>query len=148
MERDCSAEVEACGVDASCADEVGTWLACTEADASACVTSKQDPLKSVETCGASSCDLCRHQTDDVPSIEILTPSNGASIQLDNSGLLEVSVRVHHFNVKALGQCGADTSCGHIHLNLDGANCRTTPFYAQWIFAVADDEERRNRLRMI
>jgi hypothetical protein len=138
MARNCSTETDACTGDASCAQGVAAWIGCTESDASACVTATQDPLESLQTCGAKSCDLCRHLTDNTPSIEILTPSNGANVQLDATGLIEVSVRVHNFTVAALGACGTDTSCGHIHLNLDGANCHQTPFYNQWVFAVDAD----------
>ena len=136
--RDCPTEAEACAGDAPCTYSVASWLSCTEGDASKCVTALDEPLKSLETCGVTSCDLCRHLTDDAPSIEILTPSNGAQIQLGADGLIEVSVRVRNVNVKSLGQCGTDKTCGHIHLNLDGANCRTTLYYNQWIVAVAAD----------
>jgi hypothetical protein len=138
MARDCPVESDACTLDASCVAGIAEWQACTEADGSACVTAKKEPLEGLERCGAKSCDLCRHLTDDAPTVEILTPSNGAELKLDAQGLIEVSVRVRNFTVKGLGQCGTNVGCGHIHLNLDGANCQTTPFYNQWIFAAADD----------
>jgi hypothetical protein len=138
MDRNCAAEQQACADDATCSDGVSTWLACTEADASKCVDSEAGPLQDLEACGAKSCDFCRHLSDNAPSIEILTPSNGAAIALDTSGLIEVSVRARNVVVKTLGQCGTNTNCGHVHLNLDGANCHRTPFYNQWIIATDAD----------
>lgn len=93
-------------------------------------------LLKLETCAAETCDLCRHLTDGKPSIEILTPSNGAVLA---PGLIEVTVRVYHFTVTTIGSCGAsDTSCGHIHINLDGSNCLATQFFNNVVYATQPD----------
>jgi hypothetical protein len=136
--RNCPAQAEECSNDADCASGIPAWLSCSKTDANECVSPEAGPLRALETCGAESCDLCRHRTDGEPSIEILTPSNGAELLLDASGLIEVSVRVSNVALKTLGQCGIDTKCGHVHLNLDGVNCRKTGFYNEWIVA-ADAE---------
>lgn len=139
MERNCAAESTACQAVDACASAVPDWLTCNETDAQACVAAKPAELHAIEACGAESCDLCRHATDGTPTVEILTPSNGATIPVDATNLIEVSVRVQNFTVKALGQCAAgETNCGHIHLNLDGANCHVTPFYNQIVTAVSAD----------
>jgi hypothetical protein len=136
--RDCPTEQQACANDAACTQGVPGWLGCTKPVAGDCVDSKAGPLHDVEACGAESCDLCRHLSDNQPSIEILTPSSGASLTLDATGLIEVSVRVRNVQLKGLGTCGTDTACGHVHLNLDGANCHNTPFYNAWITSAAAD----------
>jgi hypothetical protein len=136
MARNCATQEQACADDATCADGIAEWLACAEADANACVSPDAGALQDVAACGAKSCDVCRHLTDSAPSVEILTPSNGAAFALDDSGLIEVAVRVRNVNVKGAGQCAADdTSCGHVHLNLDEVNCRTGGFYNSLINSV-------------
>jgi hypothetical protein len=139
MARNCPTEAQACSDDATCAESIPDWLACAGADADACVSDDPGALQDLEACGARSCDVCRHLSDDAPSVEILTPSNGAELVLDASGLIEVAVRVRNFNVKSLGQCGVDPACGHVHLNLDsGVTCRSTGFYNAWITSVDAD----------
>jgi len=138
MARNCATEAEACS-DATCTSGVADWLACSSDDPSTCVTADAGPLQDLETCGVQSCDLCRHTADGTPSIEILSPSNGAMIPVDSSGLVEVTVQVHHFTVKGVAQCGTDPNCGHIHINLDGTNCHSgNPFYNQLVIAVGAD----------
>jgi hypothetical protein len=134
--RNCAALHQACRDDAACAAEVPTWLACGEADANACVAADPAALHDLEACAAQSCDLCRHLDAGTPSVEIVTPSNGAQFTLDANGLIEVTVRVHNFLVKQLGTCGAEVDCGHIHINIDeGVNCRVTAFYNAWVTTV-------------
>lgn len=56
-------------------------------------------------------------------------TGGAAFSLDDSGLIEVAVHVSNINVRELGKCAADdVNCGHIHLNLDELNCRTSGLY--------------------
>jgi hypothetical protein len=141
MARNCAAQVAACQADSACSAGVPDWLGCTEPDAGTCVTSEPGALQDFETCGVQSCDLCQHLNDNTPTIEILAPANGAQIGVDSTELVEVTVRVNHFAVLALGACGTKLDCGHIHLNIDDEdnnNCRLTPFYNQAIFSVGAD----------
>ncbi len=137
--RNCTPELDACAITGNCLSSVSDWLSCTQADASMCVTATAGALQTLENCAREGCDLCRHTTDNQPSVEILSPSNRATVVVDSSGLIEVSLRVHHFNVMGPGSCGTDTNCGHVHINLDtGTNCRVTPFYNALVSSVAAD----------
>jgi hypothetical protein len=136
MARNCATVAQACEDDPDCASQISRWLDCPGTDSSACVVADPGPLHDLAACGAETCDLCRHQSDGEPTIDILTPSNGAQIKPDANGLIEVSVQVKNFKVQAVGSCAVDdVKCGHIHLNLDGDNCHVTPFYNQVILAV-------------
>jgi hypothetical protein len=114
---------------------VPAWLACTSEVATSCVTAPAGSvLRDMQTCGASACDVCRHPTDGKPSIEILTPSNGATLAKED--FVQVSVRVHNFKVATVGGCTpTELNCGHIHLNLDEQTCRSGPWFNQVVFAV-------------
>jgi hypothetical protein len=134
--RNCPAAHQLCQDDGACAAGIPQWLDCAEEDADACVVQDAGTLRDLELCAAESCDVCRDLVHDQPSVEIVTPANGAPITLDQTGLVEVSVRVHAFQVQGLGTCGTEMDCGHIHLNIDeGANCRIHPFYNNWVTVV-------------
>ena len=141
IERNCPVQAEECSDDADCASGIPAWLSCSNADANECVSPDAGLLRTLELCGAESCDLCRHQTDGEPTLEILTPSNGAQVVVDALGRFEMTVRVHNITVKSLGQCGTDVACGHVHLNLDLPNCRKTGFYNEWIVSTQPDGTR-------
>lgn len=128
IDRNCAAQVAPCVDDSNCVVGVDDWLACTNVDAALCVPDGADELVA---CAAQSCDLCRTLDDGTPSVEILTPANGAQITLDDTGLIEVTVRVHNYRVKQLGTCGADPDCGHVHLNLAGDTCKVNAFFNSW-----------------
>jgi hypothetical protein len=142
MARDCPAELAACQADSSCVAGVPDWLGCMDPDAGTCVTSDAGALQDFENCGVRSCDLCQHLTDDAPTIEILSPSNGAQIVVDANQRFEATVRVNKFKVQSLAvTCGTDVNCGHIHFNLDDEdnnNCRVSLFYNQYVFTVDAD----------
>jgi hypothetical protein len=142
----CPAQLSACQADTACVNGVADWLGCTDPDAGTCVTSDAGALQDLENCGVQSCDFCQHLTDGTPTIEILTPANGAQIVVDANQLFEATVRVNNFKVTTLLGCGTDTQCGHIHFNLDDEdsnNCRVSPFYNQAIFSVAADNTADN-----
>lgn len=138
IERNCPTEQQACIDQPACVTGIDTWLACDDPDATQCVTAEAGMLQDLESCGAKSCDVCRNVNSTAPAIEILTPSNGAAVAPDGSGLIEVSVKVHNATLKGLGLCGTDVACGHVHLNLDGANCLVTGFYNSWITMTQPD----------
>jgi hypothetical protein len=131
MARNCPEQTEACLAATGCAAGISSWVECAEELPEDCVTMEPGALQDLEACGAKSCEVCRHTLDDRPSVEILTPSNGAKITLDGTGLIEVAAKVHNFNLKPLGQCGADPNCGHVHFNIDGANCGVNAFFNAW-----------------
>jgi hypothetical protein len=130
MARNCAEQTAACVDATGCVAGISEWLECTAELAEDCVSADAGALQDLEACGAKSCDVCRHTSDGAPSVEILTPSNGAQITLDGTGLIEVSARVHNFELRGVGACAGDPNCGHVHFNI-GTDCGVNAFFNTW-----------------
>ncbi len=56
---------------------------------------------------------------DLPTLQITWPPEGANIQLGNDDLRSIGVVVHsNYKLMPAGQCGTDARCGHIHMKID------------------------------
>ena len=62
---------------------------------------------------------------DAPTLQIVWPPEGASVQLGTDPERTIGVVVKsNYKLLAAGQCGSDTRCGHIHMKIDpeGDSC--------------------------
>lgn len=56
---------------------------------------------------------------ELPTLEIVWPPEGATIQLGTDDARSIGVVVKsNYKLLAAGQCGDDTNCGHIHMKID------------------------------
>lgn len=61
-----------------------------------------------------------------PTLAIVSPLQGMTIAVgdDTERSIQVRVQVTGFTLRAAGQCGGDSRCGHLHLKIDpeGDSC--------------------------
>ncbi len=66
---------------------------------------------------------CGGSSTKYPTITITAPSANASVKLDSTKLVPLQYSTTDFTVKPAGSCGSEsTSCGHVHVLIDGALC--------------------------
>lgn len=62
---------------------------------------------------------CQAVAQDNPTIRIVWPPQGSTVELGDSVEQPVGVVVEsNFRLLAAGQCGDDSRCGHVHMKID------------------------------
>lgn len=62
---------------------------------------------------------CQAVAQDNPTIRIVWPPQGSTVELGDSAEQPVGVVVEsNFRLLAAGQCGDDPRCGHVHMKID------------------------------
>jgi len=73
----------------------------------------------------SALSLASAQGDERPTLEIVWPPAGATIEVGNDAEMAIGVVVKsNLTLLPSGNCGADAHCGHIHMKIDpeGDSC--------------------------
>ncbi len=74
-------------------------------------------LRSILTLAFTTLSLTAAYGDELPTLEIVWPPAGATIELGSEGAIGVLVK-SNFALVPAGQCGDNASCGHIHMKID------------------------------
>jgi len=72
--------------------------------------------------GAAALAFLACDTDNTPQLRIVAPAAGESVTMADDLKVPIVISANDFAIKAPTECGSDTRCGVVYLNIDGDAC--------------------------